>query len=127
MLTITWTYERFNTDHEFYSKTERGSYFQTVVDGLKTSSGLVLSHSAEFSSDNLVLTSVYNYNSKEDCEKFTLLLIKEIPTYFMERNLYLEESNHKLTGISTEPIFRPENIKYAEYTGPLELVTVFPK
>lgn len=126
MLTITWTYERPNDNFDFYARTPRGSEFQEVIDNLKLSSGLVISYSASTTPDNLTLISTYVYKSQKEVEDFTMLLIREIPTYFIERNLYIYEKSHKLIGISTAAIFRPGGVDYKTYTGELSPITIIP-
>ncbi len=117
MLIITWIYERFNTEHDFFKDTVQGREFQTTVDTLRENSGLVLSHTNRTSSDELTFTSIYIYENKEACDQFTKLIIETAPTYFPTRNLYLLECNHRLSGTSTEPIFRPANVDFLTYDG----------
>ena len=126
MLTITWTYERPNNDFPFYAKTIRGLEFQKIIDELKVSSGFVVSSSQATTPDNLTLISTYIYKSKEDVENFTKLLLKEIPTYFIERNNFISEKNHKLTGIASQSIFRPAGVDYSSYVGELSTITIVP-
>lgn len=126
MFTIIWSYERPNKNSEFYYKTPRGSEFQKVIDELKVSSGLVISNVQTVTPNLLNMVSTYKYESKENCEKFTQLLLKEIPTYFTERNLYIIEESHRLTGVASEPIFRPYLADFSNWQGPLSTIMTIP-
>ena len=126
MIVITWVYERFSTEHSFFKDTAQGREFQAIVDTLRDNSGLVLSHTNKLSADELTFTSIYIYESKQKCDDFTRLIIENAPAYFPSRNLYLIECNHRLSGTSTEPIFRPANVDFLTYEGDdLSSSTVF--
>ena len=105
MLTVTWTYERPTQEHPFYMDTPEGATFQGIIDTIRQNSGLVISRELSRAEDGLTLVSVYNYESVEKCKEFTDAITSEIPTYFLSRDTYLSKCDHKLTGISNEPVF----------------------
>lgn len=115
MLIITWVYERFSTEHEFFKDTVQGREFQAIVDTFRDNSGFVSSHTNKMSSDGLSFTSIYIYENREKCDQFTKLIIETAPTYFPTRNMYLVECNHRLSGTANEPIFRPPNVDFLTY------------
>jgi len=117
MLTITWTYKRLTTEHSMFKDTTRGQEFQQIIDSLRDSSGLVLSHSVEMSPDELVFVSVYTYKNRENCDQFTRLILENIPQYFVERNQYIFDHTHRLIGFATHRIFRPPNVDFFTYDG----------
>lgn len=110
MISVTWIYKRPNTNDPFYPADPTDQAAQEIFNELRENSGLVKSYSMKESANGLTRTSVWEFEDARSYVQWILLVRNMIPDHFSNRNKYLIEKGHQITGFSAENLFRdPDN------------------
>lgn len=110
MISVTWIYKRPNTNDPFYPADSADLSTQAVFEELRENSGLVKSYTVKESANGLTRTSVWEFEDARSYVQWILLVKNMLPDHYANRNKYLIEKGHQITGFASENIFRdPDN------------------